>query len=324
MTNLAARAEVVKLARELHTAPEDLAFLLESDPVAIRRVRKQMHRTLDSRYRPMFDRLARVSGLIPNSLAIAIATRFFGPALCGMIASSLSPERAVALIGQVPVDFLADVAPYVDPDAATPIVRAFDTEVLVPAMQEMLRRKDYITLARFLVATTDQQLLDVMPFIDSGEDMLMVAFNAELDAVADRFEIVLAELPEEQLCDVLQVSHDQDRFIEMLTFLPMVSDQTLGRISDVAVSMGPELLTHMILSVQREAAWAELIPVVATMSPENRLAVFELPVWDEEMLAEIQLAGERSGRSPELMELIAEIAEQLGVSEELGITEQLD
>ncbi|MRH90550.1 hypothetical protein GFY24_24425 [Nocardia sp. SYP-A9097] len=123
MTNLAARAEVVKLARELDTAPENLAFLLDSDPTAIRRVRQRMHRSLDAPYRPMFQRLAKVSALVPNSLAIAIATRYFGPMLCGMIASSLTPERAVGLIGHVPVDFLADLAPYVDPDAATPGAR---------------------------------------------------------------------------------------------------------------------------------------------------------------------------------------------------------
>ncbi|QLY28443.1 hypothetical protein [Nocardia huaxiensis] len=214
MTDLAARAEVVKLARELHTSVEELAFLLDGDASAIRRVRRGMHHALDARHRPMFDRVAKVSALVPNSLAVAIATRFYGPMLCGMIATSLSPERAAALIGHVDVNFLAEVSVHVDADAAGPIVREFDSAVLIPVMREMMARKDYVTLARFLVAATDQQLLDVIPHIDTGEDLLMVAFNAELDTVADRFEVVLAGLPDPLIREIVQAMHTHDRFAE--------------------------------------------------------------------------------------------------------------
>ncbi|MCU1643788.1 MAG: hypothetical protein JWN03_4063 [Nocardia sp.] len=311
MTSLAGRAEVVKLARELHTAPDELGFLLESDPVAIRRVRQSMHHALDSPYRPMFERLAKVSALIPNTLAIAIATRFFGPMLCGMIATSLSPERAVALIGHVPTTFLADTAPYVDPTAAAPIVQAFDTDVLVPVMQEMVRRKDYVTLARFLVAATNEQLLEVVPHIHSGEDLLQVGFNAELDTVADRFDVVLAELPEHRIREILQAAHDQDRFAEAFTFLQFVSDKTLTRVSEVTAGLGPELLTHMVESVHRENAWAEMIPVAALMSPESRQLLFELPVWDDEKLAAVARAAEHSARQGDLLKIIEETAARL-------------
>ncbi|GAB4586004.1 hypothetical protein [Nocardia sp. IFM 10818] len=306
MTNLAARAEVIKLARELHTAPEDLAFLLDSDPAAIRRVRQGMHHSLDARYRPMFQRVARVSALVPDRLSITIAIRFFGPMLCGMIASSLSPARATALIGHIPRDFLADVAAYVDPEAATPIVRAFDTDILVPVMQDLLRRKDFVTLARFLVAATDEQLLGVLPHIESGEDLLMVGFNAELDAVSDRFELVLGAMPEHRVRDLLQSAHDLDRFAEALTFLQFLTPETLGRVADIAAEMGPELLTHMVDATRREVSWAELIPVAATMSPDNRQRFLDLEIWDAAALTAMAEEIERSGHWPALLEAVDE------------------
>lgn len=312
MTSLAARAEVMKLARELHTAPADLGFLLESDPVAIRRVRQAMYRSLDAPHRPMLRLVAKVSGMVPNTLAIAIATRFFGPMLCGMVASSLSPERAVSLIGQVPVEFLADVAQYVDPEAATPIVRRFDVDVLVPVLREMLRRKDYVTLARFVVAASEEQLVEIVPYLDSGAELLMVAFDVELDAVSDRFEPVMASLPESRIRDILQAAYDGDLFAETLTFLPLLSDKTLTRIADVATSMGPELLEYMVLSTQRENAWAELLPVASAMSQENLPRLLELDVWTPENLAAILAVAENRGRSEQLDRIIAAVTELLG------------
>lgn len=305
MTSLAARAEVVKLARELHTAPEELEFLLESDPQAVRQFRRGLHRGLDAKHRPMFDRLAKASALLPNSLAVTIATRIFGPVLCGMIAPSLSPERAQSLIGHVPMRFLADLAPYVDPEAATPIVGALDVEVMVPVMREMLRRKDYVTLARFLVAATDQQLLEVLPHIDSGADMLLVAFNVELDTVSDRFETVMAALPEERIREIMQAGYEQDMVVEALTFLQFLSTETLGRVADTVAEMDTEILTHMVETAHRENAWAELIPITLAMSEKYRMRLAELDVWDEEKIAAITRVAERNGLSAELEQLIS-------------------
>lgn len=228
-----------------------------------------------------------------------------------MIASSLSPERARALIGNVPVGFLADLAPYVDPEAAAPIVREFESQVLVPVMRELLRRKDYVTLARFLVAATDRQLLDVVPHIDNAEDLLQVGFNAELDTVADRFEVVLAQLPDDRIRAIVASAHQQDRFAEAFTFLQFVSDTTLARVADATVDMGDEVLAHMVESIHRENAWAEMIPIADVMSPINRQLLFELPVWTDEMLTALTRAAEANGRGEELLDFITEASKRL-------------
>ncbi|WP_157514064.1 hypothetical protein [Nocardia concava] len=311
MTSLASRAEVVKLARELHITPEDLDFLLDSDPVALRRLRRGMYRALDAPYRPMFERLAWVSGMIPNSLAVTIATRFFGPMLCGMVASSLSPDRAVDLIGHVPVEFLADVSAYVDPDAATPIVQRFDTDVLVPVLRELLRRKDYVTLARFIVATSDAQLLAVLPYIESGEDLLMVAFNAELDTVADRFEFVLANLEDDRIRDVLRAGYEKDLFTEALTVLALLGDETLVRVAEVTAGMDADVLAYIVTSAARENAWAELIPIAAAMPPEQLNKFLELDVWTEEYLTAAAAVAEQDGRFEELLRRVTEAGARL-------------
>jgi hypothetical protein len=71
--------------------------------------------------------------------------------------------------------------------------------------------------------------------------------------------------------------------------------ETCARVADSAAAMGPEVITKMVESAQREDAWAELIPVTASMSPENIRMVTGLDVWDDEALAGVVRAAERDG-----------------------------
>ncbi|WP_317743276.1 hypothetical protein [Nocardia seriolae] len=152
----------------------------------------------------------------------------------------------------------------------------------------------------------------MLPYLESGEDMLMVAFNAELDRVSDRIELVLSQASEERIRDVLRVGYEKDLFVEALTFLGLLSDETLTRIAEVAAGMDTEVLAHMVISTQRENAWAELVPVAAAM-PAGSLAQFlKLDVWNAENLSAIAAAAERDGRFEELWQRAIEASAELG------------
>jgi len=301
VTGLAARAEVIKLARELSVEPERLDFLRAVDELDIRRFRRRVCHELDAPHRPLFRKLAMASQLLPNSLTVKIAVKYFGPMLCGMVASELSADRAAALMSHVPVDFLADATPYVDPVAAEPIIRGLPTEKMVPTMQELLRRKEYVTLARFLGSVTDEQLLAVVPLVETGEDLLMTGFYAE---VTDRFEVVVSELPPDRIRAIVQAAVDLDAFAEALTLMQHLTPPTRARVANAAAEMGPEVITTMIASAQREDAWAELLPVAISMSEENLRTLANLDIWDDAALTAVIQAAQRNRLLPELVTVI--------------------
>lgn len=290
MSSLAARAEVIKLARELASEPETLDFLREAPADDLREFRQRLTHELDTPHRPMFRKLAQASKLLPNAITVKIAMKYFGPMLCGMVASELTADRAAALMNHIPVEFLADATQYVDPVAAESIIRGLDTEKMVPTMRELLRRKEYVTLARFLGAVTDEQLLSVVPLVETGEDLLMTGFYAEVN---DRFETVVSELPEERIKSIVRAAVDLDRFAEALTLMQHLTEPTRARVANAAAELGDDVLTKMIESAHREDAWAELIPVAASMTEANIARLVHLEVWDEESIAGVIRAAHR-------------------------------
>lgn len=319
MTTLAARAEVIKLARELAVEPERLDFLRAASAPDVRRFRKRLSAEMDAPHRPMFRKLAAASKLLPNALTVKIAMRYFGPMLCGMVASELTSDRAAALMNHIPVDFLADGTRYVDPDAAVGIIQGLDTEKMVPTMQELLRRKEYVTLARFLGAVTDEQLLSVVPLVQTGEDLLMVGFYAE---VTDRFETVVAELPEEQIRAIVQAAVDLDAFAEAITLMQHLTEQTRGRVANAAADMGPDVLTSMLESAHQEDAWSELIPVAASLSDEHLRTLMTLQVWDDDTAVRgLFDAAQRNGHTAEIDRVLGLLDDNRRAQvERLGLT----
>ena len=294
MTTLATRAEIVKLARELMIEPDDIAFLEGASPEALRQFRNSVRRQIDAPHKKMLGALAKASSLIPNSISATIATRHFGPMLCGMVAAELPPEKAKAMIGHLDVDFLADVCPYIDPDAATPIIRTLDTSVMEPVMKVLLSRKDYVTMARFIGALTEAQLRAIVPLVESGKDILMAAFNAE---DMNRFDVVLADLPVTRLRGIIQAAVDNDLFVETLTVLGHVSDSTLARIADAATDLGPEVLAQLVESTYRAEAFTEFLPLARVMSADKLPILANLDVWQGELLtASLRSADTAEGR----------------------------
>ncbi|MBF6328126.1 hypothetical protein [Nocardia transvalensis] len=325
MTNLEARAEVIKLARELLVEPGELRFLEDAAPEAIRTFRKDVHRRLDAPHRPMFQRLARVSALVPGPLAVRIAMRFYGPMFVGMVATEVPPERAVGLIGHVPTQFLADATPYVDPDAAGPILHGLPTETMIPTMLELLRRKDYVTLARFVAAASDELIFEVLPHIESGEDLLLIGFNAEVADVAGRFDTILGALPPDRLRSLVQAAVDTDRFVETLTILQFLRAPTLTRIADTTADMGPQVMTALVEAAHRENAWAELIPVAAAMSGDRLEKFAALDVWTEEALTGVVRAAASHDLWAEFVPLAAATPdERLRILAELPVWHEID
>ncbi len=238
MTSLAARAEVIKLARTLDVDPKEIDFLRTAPPENIRAFRRATTTALDAPFRTFTSRLAKAGTLLPSAVAAKIATAFFGPMLSGSIVSELPPGKAAALIGHVPLDFLADTAQYLDPDAAAPLVRALDSRTMVPIMQELLRRGDHVTVARFVNAVTDRQLREVIPLVTSGDDLLLTALNVES---GQRLDAILTALPDDRIRDLLRAAQQRDLFGEATPLLAALTPATLARLTDLAAELGPDV-----------------------------------------------------------------------------------
>ncbi|NMN96154.1 hypothetical protein [Antrihabitans stalactiti] len=293
MTNLITRAEIARLAHDLGADHHELAFLERARADDLRDFRIALVGQLYGEHASKLRKIASLSRAMPVSFLVRMATKIVGPELSGMVASELSPERAARLMSATPTEFAADTAAFVNPEAAGPIVRQLEPDVMLPTVVELLRRKDYPTVAKFVSVASDTQLRALVPRVPSGKDLLLAGFHT---SAVDRFELVVIEMPDERIRSILAAAVEENLFAEALTLIPQFALETLGRIGDIAVAMGTDVLVPMVETAERIEAWSELIPIVAAMSPPQLRRLIGLDLWSDERLTSIITAADRDGR----------------------------
>ena len=342
MSVLASRAERVKMSRLLDASEEELAFLDAIDPDDVARVRERIADLLHEQGAGAFDNLLSASRLLPDAVTAKIAQTVFSPVISALVSGKLEPKRARGLIGHIDVDYLADMAPHLDPRSIADVVQALPDDVMVATAREINRRGDHVSAGRLVGVAPDRVIPKFLDAIPDERDLLEIAFFLEdtsrLDAIvrhvsSDRVERLLAtaereglwaeamvltghlseeetariaavaaDAPEHTVHNLLASTHDQDLWEPLLPLVGHMSDEDLRKVAGAGMLQRTEVLAAVLHGAGRSGAWQTVVRVVAAMDHDGRAAVAE---------SLPVLTGQQRER-------LAQASADLGLTEDLG------
>jgi hypothetical protein len=273
MGELAARAEVIKLAHELSSDPGDFAFLQAAPEEEVALLRATLSRALFAAHEPRLRRLAHLSRLLPPPLAAKIAEAALGPMLCGRVAGALDVPGAIRLAGHLHPSFLAKVSHSLDPQRSADIVRSLPEDLVLAVAGQLLDAGDYIVLGRFVAIVSDSVASRVIAAA-SGEQLLRIGFYTE---DRSRLDQLLSHVDDARLAEVIQAAADTDQFDEALSLIVFLGPLSQQRLSDVLTVLDPSIADGVVAAVVRLGAWAELLPVVARLSKQAIRLLVNVP-----------------------------------------------
>lgn len=276
VTDLATKAELVKLARTLDLPTEDLRFAATLDQHQIRRLRERVVAALYDEHRTVFQRVATITTLLPTPVNVRIALRAFTPYLAARIAGEMAPDKAAELADRMPVDYLAEASPHLDPRRAVALVARMRPDRAVAVVLELVVRGEYVTLGRLLDAATSWLVREVVTVI-SEDALLRIAFYAESD---DQLTRTVALLPDDRLRRIVAHALDEptDLHAVALSVIDRLTDDALrGRLAGYAAEADDRTLTTLLHSAVAEGALGQLGRAVAAMDAPARRRVLALP-----------------------------------------------
>ena len=159
-------AEIMKLARLLGREPEQLAYLEAVPAGDLRTLREQITETLFAAHEAQLRRMAAASRLLPTGLVASLGQSTFGAMLSARIAGLLDVDRAVEIGGKMPTEFLADVAIELDPRRASDVIAGIPPRQIHDITVELARRKEYVTMGRFVGHLGDDALSAALDALD--------------------------------------------------------------------------------------------------------------------------------------------------------------
>ncbi|HEY1134293.1 MAG TPA: hypothetical protein VGE77_06920 [Nocardioides sp.] len=258
-TRLAARIELAKLAHELDLGLDEVSFLADADPVALRALRTDVAERLLARHAARFARIAHLSSLVPVGVAAKAAQHAVGPLVSARIAGSLPPAEAVRLAERLPPEFLADVTLSLDPSRVAGILAALDLDLLARVGRLLVARGEHVVLGRFVSVVPTAAALAVVDGAGPG-DLLRVALFAEDRSV---LPALVARLDDRVLVAVLELAHADDAHVDALTLVTSLDPASRSRIVGLLAGLPEDRAAGFLTAVAAIDAWPEVLPALA-------------------------------------------------------------
>lgn len=265
MGELLSRIEIVKLARELQVAEDDLEFLLDSSPTDLRELRSLVSSALFARNEDRVKLLASLSRLLPVSITAKIAKLALGPMLSARVAAVLEPREAARLAGHLEPGFLADLAVSLDPERVEAIVRALDDDLVVDVGRRVLAKGEYLTLGRF-VSVVD---VDVAMAVVGGatpDALLQVALFTEEPVALDA---IVMRLGDEVLAGIVRAAAEANAYDAAVTLLLSLSTESCTRVVGQVHAVTPESRDSLVVAIAEHDVWPAILPALPAVEQET-------------------------------------------------------
>jgi hypothetical protein len=298
---LEVRAELLKLSRLLGVGEGELDYLEGIPSAELRQLRESATERLFDGGAKMLGRVGAASRLVPAGLTATIAQRAFGPLLCARSAGMVEASKAVDVARRLPADFLADVVIDLDPRRVVDIIAQVPAELVEPVARELGKRREHVTMGRFLAFVPDHLIATAMGALDD-ETMLHTAFVLEHK---DRLDHAVGLLPPKRLPGILQSAAGLGLWPEVLDLLDQLTEERLGPIADLVANQDEELVADLVKAVSEQGIWDSLLPVVRQMSDAGRAQIVTVPVFhDPQILRDIVEAAASQGLWLDLVPLV--------------------
>lgn len=309
--DLATKAELVKLARALGTAPEELAFAAELPHTAIRRVRERVVATLYDEHKAAFQRVATITRLLPTALNVRITLRAFAPMLAARVAGEMAPDRAAELANRMPVEYLTQACVHLDPRRAAPLVHRVRPDRVLAVINALIEQGDFITLGRLLDAATEPIVREVAATVPT-EALLQIGVYAESDAQLTR---AVALLPPARLRGIVRDAvggSPELRSAGLSLIGRLANDDLRGQLAEYAAEAEDEPLTALLHTAIDDGAVMELLVAVSVMGEQAQRRVLRLPALTEpHTLGHLVRAVEKHNLWPRIAPVVALMDEDL-------------
>lgn len=302
MSKLTHSAEILKLAHQIHVDAGDLQFMERVDTQTITLLREHISNRLFDRHGNMFQRIASSSRLLPMGILTVIAQKAIGPFLCAQIAGHMPTDRAIEMAGRLSVPFMADICKSIDPRRVGPLLQGMPATRILEVAIELIRRRDYISMGRFVGYLPDATLNAVLNAINDDHALLQTAFYIENKATLNH---IIGMLPETRIRSIINAANTNAMWPEALALMTFVNQPLSRLLGDLAVQESDQVLAGMVKALHDHDLWPEILPIVAWLSEPSQQRFINLPESREpEVLARIIQSAQALDLWKELLPLM--------------------
>jgi hypothetical protein len=273
MSDLVTRAQIILLARTLHVPAERLAHLERLGPVHLHELQQRMAGIIFDQHAEVFRRISKLVPIIPLGISMPLVQRIVPPMMTGRAAGAVGvdhPKKAAETVALLGTSYAADCAPYLDPRTVGQLADAAPPEPIVHILNEILRRRDYITAGPFLAYATPRLIAAVEQGVHDDEGLI---FSAAYAFSASSVSAILRQLlagPWRRIPRILRtvLIGSPNLQLAALSAFARCDADVITPIGDILFTIGTvESISNLIVTAIHVGAISELLIFTGHLSP---------------------------------------------------------
>ncbi|MFD3702840.1 hypothetical protein ACFWUP_06795 [Nocardia sp. NPDC058658] len=272
-TELEAQTQLVVLARTLQVPPQHLAPLARLGAVHLSAIHEQMLRALHAEHADTFRRVSPVVPIFPVALGVNLFERVVPPVLAARFLGAIGvrhAEKCAQALCMVDAIYAADGAPFLDPNVFEVLMRYGKPEPITLIINELLRRRDYVTAARFLSVVDERIIAELERNVLDDAGLIFTAAYAYPAHTLTRIVEQLLAGPRQRIPGMLQtvLAGPPALHHAMLALLCKIDPAVAATLGDILFGRGSvhEVGRFLLTAVDRNAS-AALLTVIGRLYP---------------------------------------------------------
>ncbi len=291
MTDPVTHAQLILLARTLHVPTERIAHLERLGAQNLHDMQQRMAGIIFDRHAETFRRISRLVPIIPLGISMPLVQKLVPPTLTGRAAGAVGvehPKKAAETVSLLGIDYAADCAPYLDPRTVGELADIAPPEPIVEIVNEVLRRRDYITAGPFLGYASPRLIEAVERGVPDDEGLI---FSASFAYSSTALSSVLRQLltgPAQRMPRMLRtvLSGSPELRLAALSVFARCDADVVTAIGEIAIGVGsPAALCDLIVTAIHGNAVPALTTFLGTLPDPALAAVAALPIFTDTAVA---------------------------------------
>lgn len=255
------KAELAKLSRVTGMAPDQLQHLAVVGSTDLRAFRYMVIDQIFEYNESKLKNLAAASKLVPVPIIAKLAPMYFEPKLAAAMAGLVDEDKSVKLMSKLPLSYLADCSPHVDPRKIGGIASKISPDLTALLAPELIARGEQVTLGQFIEYVTPQMLEAVLPVLDDKALLQIATFAENKDKLNDIIPLVWGRIP-----SVFFAAAENNMWADALNLFTEVSADLRVQLADMAAQMPDSILGSLIRASHQEKLFGMFLPMTADMS----------------------------------------------------------
>jgi len=207
---------------------------------------------------------AAATRLVPAAVSAKIATLVIPPRLAARVAGLTESGKAVDLASRLPVQYLADVTPYLDPRRVSAILSEVPNEMVSEVAKILSGTGDYITMGRMVAHIKHDAIFQTLAHLDDYT-LLQAGFVIE---DTSRMPDIIHMLPEERLISITEVADQRGHWLEATGLLENLDDDLRRHLVNI-VARQSHLMNGLVQCAYDEGLWDVALPLAPLMTQES-------------------------------------------------------